>query len=54
MSYSHVWLFEGAEGGKWVEDLARGYPVGPALSNVASEPSFTEVPVRTSKKTKLG
>ncbi|TFY54026.1 hypothetical protein EVJ58_g9106 [Rhodofomes roseus] len=22
---SHVWLFEGAEGGKWVEDIARRY-----------------------------
>lgn len=22
---SHVWLFEGAEGGKWVEDIERQY-----------------------------
>lgn len=22
---SHVWLFEGAEGGKWVQDIAQQY-----------------------------
>lgn len=26
---SHVWLFEGAEGGKWVQDIAQNYEEHP-------------------------
>lgn len=29
MPHSHVWLFEGAEGGKWVQDIAMQYAERP-------------------------
>ena len=29
MPHSHVWLFEGAEGGKWVQDIAVHYAEHP-------------------------
>ncbi|KAH6910039.1 histone deacetylase [Coprinopsis sp. MPI-PUGE-AT-0042] len=40
---SHVWLFEGAEGGKWLEDVRQRFPIPPPRSQASSRrPSPTD------------
>ncbi|KAI0796227.1 DHS-like NAD/FAD-binding domain-containing protein [Abortiporus biennis] len=55
---SHVWLFEGAEGGKWVEEIERQYQQDehsdssaspPAPSRTPSQPTSTDDLPRTKK-----
>jgi len=54
---SHVWLFEGAEGGKWVEDLAQQAQetrepsmVDESSSSELDDPSYKSGPVRRRPK----
>ncbi|OSX64149.1 hypothetical protein POSPLADRAFT_1065467 [Postia placenta MAD-698-R-SB12] len=54
---SHVWLFEGAEGGKWVEELAQKTQVveeapEESYSSEADDPSYVSGPKRQRKSKK--
>lgn len=54
---SHVWLFEGAEGGKWVEELAQKTQIveeapEESYSSEADDPSYVSGPKRQRKSKK--
>ncbi|KAH6916098.1 histone deacetylase [Coprinopsis sp. MPI-PUGE-AT-0042] len=55
---SHVWLFEGAEGGKWLEDVRQRFPIPPPRSQASSRrPSPTDSHSsneRSAKKSRTG
>ena len=55
---SHVWLFEGAEGGKWVDEIERlsleASPVSPDESHATDVPDSSATNSQRSKKARTG
>lgn len=49
---SHVWLFEGAEGGKWVEEIERKYQQ--TTTTVSESTSAASTPLSSPPESEAG
>ena len=48
-----MWLFEGAEGGKWVEEIERRYQTSSATTPLSSSPAASASDDRQMKKARV-
>ena len=53
ISHSHVWLFEGAEGGKWVEEIGRKYQQQ-TMTTVSESTSAASTPLSSPPESEAG